>query len=77
MEFPNELKADPDADSDVPMGDIAIYLVLWYTFTIITYGVWVPAGLFLPGILIGCSVGVIYMDILINIFGLNINAIGG
>ena len=53
------------------------FAATWYFWTIVTYGVWVPAGLFLPGILIGCSVGVLYMDILINIFGLNINAIGG
>jgi len=26
----------------------------------VTYGVWVPAGLFLPGIIIGCGVGGCY-----------------
>mmetsp|Transcript_8099 Transcript_8099/g.5763 ORF Transcript_8099/g.5763 Transcript_8099/m.5763 type:complete len:134 (+) Transcript_8099:1202-1603(+) len=31
--------------------------MLWYLLTIITYGTAVPAGLFLPGILIGCSLG--------------------
>ena len=34
-----------------------IFLCTWYILTIITYGVWVPAGLFVPGIVIGVSVG--------------------
>ena len=37
-----------------------IYFAAWYFFTITTYGCWVPAGLFLPGIIIGCSLGSIY-----------------
>jgi chloride channel 7 len=36
---------------------LAIYFVIWYIFTVITYGTMVPAGLFLPGILIGCALG--------------------
>ena len=40
-----------------------IYLLAWYLFTITTYGVAVPAGLFLPGIIIGCAVGSIYEDL--------------
>ena len=39
------------------------YLLVWYLFTITTYGVWVPAGLFLPGIIVGCAVGAIYEEI--------------
>ena len=38
-------------------GPLIIYFVVWYTFTIITYGTSIPAGLFLPGILIGCALG--------------------
>ena len=34
--------------------------------TIITYGVNVPAGLFLPGMIIGCSMGNIYAIVLYN-----------
>jgi len=33
------------------------FLAVWYGFTIITYGTNVPAGLFLPGMIIGCAVG--------------------
>lgn len=43
----------------------------------VTLGVWVPAGIFLPGILIGCSIGILYMDVLVVGFGMNINRIGG
>ena len=47
---------------------MALYLAVWYIFTITTYGVYVPAGLFLPGIIIGCAVGAIYEDIIRIIF---------
>ena len=76
LSFPKELKTNPE-DSSVPVGDITIFFFVWYVFTIITYGVWVPSGLFLPGILIGCSVGILYMDLLVYGFGAEINKIGG
>jgi chloride channel 7 len=34
-----------------------VHFLVWYLMTIVTYGTAVPAGLFLPGILIGCSLG--------------------
>jgi chloride channel 7 len=39
---------------------LLLFFLIWYIFTIITYGTAVPAGLFLPGILIGCSLGRIF-----------------
>ena len=33
------------------------FVMVWYFFTIITYGTNVPAGLFLPGMIIGCGLG--------------------
>lgn len=36
---------------------LLIHFLIWFLMTILTYGTWVPAGLFLPGILIGCSLG--------------------
>jgi len=33
------------------------FLIVWYMFTITTYGTMVPAGLFLPGMIIGCALG--------------------
>ena len=43
---------------------MVFYLIVWFIFTILTYGVWVPAGTFLPAIIIGCAVGSIYQDII-------------
>jgi chloride channel 7 len=40
--------------------EMFIYMMVWYLFTITTYGVWVPAGLFLPGMIIGCALGSLY-----------------
>lgn len=34
-----------------------VFLLTWYFWTITTYGTWVPAGLFLPGMIIGCALG--------------------
>lgn len=34
-----------------------------------TYGVWVPAGLFLPGIIIGCAVGGCYAELQVKVMG--------
>lgn len=33
------------------------FLIIWYLLTITTYGTNVPAGLFLPGMIIGCALG--------------------
>ena len=41
-----------------------IIFFAWYCLTIITYGTFVPAGLFLPGMIIGCALGEIYADTL-------------
>jgi len=37
--------------------NLLIFLGVWYLFTITTYGTNVPAGLFLPGMIIGCALG--------------------
>lgn len=36
---------------------MASFVAVWYFFTILTYGTNVPAGLFLPGMIIGCGLG--------------------
>ena len=38
-------------------GTLIIFFLIWYLFTVVTYGAMVPAGIFLPGIMIGCSLG--------------------
>jgi len=40
--------------------DILIFFACWYFLTLITYGTNVPAGLFLPGMILGCCMGEIY-----------------
>ena len=40
--------------------NLSAFACTWYLFTCITYGVWVPAGLFLPGIIVGGSMGRLY-----------------
>lgn len=41
----------------VPWENMVVFLAVWYLFTITTYGTNVPAGLFLPGMIIGCALG--------------------
>lgn len=53
----------------LPYDQMVVYFAVWYLFMITTYGVWVPAGLFLPGIIIGCAVGSIYIDVVREILG--------
>jgi len=33
---------------------------VWFIFTVLTTGTWIPAGLFLPGIIMGGAVGRLY-----------------
>ena len=47
----------------IPIYQMLAYLGVWYFLTITTYGVWVPAGLFLPGIIVGCAIGAVYEEI--------------
>jgi chloride channel 7 len=55
---------------------VLIFLVVWVFFTFTTYGIWVPSGLFLPGIIIGSCVGLLYMQLMLSL-GLTIHEIGG
>lgn len=53
----NVIKAFLSKSTQFDYNTLLIHFLLWYLLTIITYGTAVPAGLFLPGILIGCSLG--------------------
>jgi H+/Cl- antiporter ClcA len=55
---------------------VLIFLIVWVFFTFTTYGIWVPSGLFLPGIIIGSCVGLLYMQLMLSL-GLTIHEIGG
>ena len=55
----------------VSWSHMLVYFCAWYFFTITTYGVWTPAGLFLPGIIIGCALGSVYQLAVEAIFDIN------
>lgn len=57
--------------------NLSIYLVLWYVFFVITYGVWVPAGVFIPGMIIGCTLGLLYLEMMMNGFNVELINLGG
>jgi len=52
--------------------NMAIFLGVWYFFFVTTYGVWVPSGLFLPGMLMGCSIGILFLELITAGLGVNI-----
>ena len=51
------IKAFLNKDAIFDYNPLLLHFLIWYLLTIVTYGTAVPAGLFLPGILIGCSLG--------------------
>lgn len=42
-----------------------------------TYGIWVPAGIFIPGMLIGSSLGLIYLEFMLQGLNMSILRVGG
>jgi H+/Cl- antiporter ClcA len=42
------------------LSQMVVFVIVWYFWTIVTYGTNVPSGLFLPGMIIGCALGEIY-----------------
>lgn len=42
-----------------------------------TFGIWVPAGIFVPGMLMGCALGLMYLDLLLDGFHLSLLRAGG
>ena len=51
------IKAFLNKEAEFDYKPLLLFFFIWYPLTMITYGTAVPAGLFLPGIQIGCSVG--------------------
>ncbi len=49
-----------------------LFSSVWMILTTITYGCQVPAGLFLPAIIVGCSLGAVYSDIVTFLWPNNI-----
>lgn len=42
-----------------------------------TYGVWVPAGIFVPGMLCGCALGLLYLEFMLQGLGMSLARSGG
>ncbi len=51
------IKALLNKEAQFDYSHLFLFFIIWYSFTCLSYGTSVPAGLFLPGILIGCSLG--------------------
>ncbi len=49
---------------------MGIFGCFWFFFSMLTYGAAVPSGVFLSAMFVGCSVGQIYEDIRVNLFGI-------
>ena len=71
-------ESQPNAnDHLIVVENMILFLCVWYIFTIATYGIHVPAGLFLPGILVGCSIGILYLELIRGFFGMTLQQVGG
>jgi H+/Cl- antiporter ClcA len=53
----NSIKALLNKQAIFAYNPLLVHFLIWFLLTILTYGTAVPAGLFLPGILIGCGLG--------------------
>jgi H+/Cl- antiporter ClcA len=49
---------------DITIGCLIIFMATWYVQMTITYGTNVPAGLFLPGMIVGSALGEILAKVL-------------
>ena len=53
------------------------FLFLWFFFTTTNFGIWVPAGIFIPGMILGCTLGLLYLQMMLFGFGVKLIVIGG
>ena len=60
------IKAIMQDKAVLEVGQMITFVGVWYLFTIITYGTNVPAGLFLPGMIIGCCVGELFYRLFVS-----------
>lgn len=59
------------------MFDLIIYFVIWYLGTANTLGIWIPAGVFVPGMLMGSALGLLYLDLMLEGFHFSLLRVGG
>jgi H+/Cl- antiporter ClcA len=77
LNVPVVIKSVNNGEQLLSPTNILIFFFLWYGFFITTYGVHVPSGLFLPGLILGCSVGLLYMQFMVYVMDFEIDRIGG
>jgi|APSaa5957512535_1039671.scaffolds.fasta_scaffold96579_2 chloride channel 7 len=53
-----------DQDPRCSKTQLFVYGAVWYFWTITTYGINVPSGLFLPGMIVGTAMGDIYVKVI-------------
>ena len=54
---------------EIGAANLVYFGLVWYFFTITTYGVKIPAGLFLPGIIMGGAMGRLWAYIIQHLLG--------
>lgn len=54
-----QIRALMNKEVDETVGPLFIFATTWYIMTILTQGIQTPGGLFLPGMIIGCALGLI------------------
>ena len=77
LNVPVVIKSVNNGEQLLSPTNILIFFFLWYGFFITTYGVHVPSGLFLPGLILGCSIGLLYMQFMVYVMDFEIDRIGG
>jgi H+/Cl- antiporter ClcA len=56
-----------DADVLATRTQMFAFAGVWYFFFVTTYGIFLPSGLFLPGMIIGCAIGDLYTHFCIGV----------
>jgi H+/Cl- antiporter ClcA len=74
--YPNIAVSSSQDGSDALAWNIVVFFFLWYSLSITTYGIWVPGGILVPGIIMGCSIGLLYLELLVGGFGASTNRVG-
>lgn len=77
LNVPVTIKSVNDGNNILGPEHLLVFFLVWYVWFTVTYGIHVPAGLFLPGLILGCVVGLLYMQFMIFTLGYPIDRIGG
>lgn len=59
------------------MINVVLFMCLWWVLMVATYGVAVPAGVLVPGMLVGCALGLLYLEMMLAGFNMSYVRTGG